>query len=142
MSTRLIATDVKLLYLYWAQTETGVHQSVAQNQGYSNDITVDSGQTVVRQKDTVDLCAIIAKFNCIPMESRDVKMAVQWCLVGVVIKGGTGNGEMRNGNGEMGRRNEEKSRDYSPQLHPVSIDIRVPVMKKLKKCKKVGTEKK
>ena len=81
MSTHLIATDVKLLYLYWAQTETGVHQSVAQNQGYSNDITVNSGQTVVRQKDTVDLCAIIAKFNCIPMESRDVKMAVQWCLV-------------------------------------------------------------
>ena len=75
MSTHLIATDVKLLYLYWAQTETGVHQSVAQNQGYSNDITVDSGQTVVRQKGTVDLCAIIAKFNCIPMESRDAKMA-------------------------------------------------------------------
>ena len=29
-----------------------------------------------RRYDTVDLCAIIAKFNCIPMESRDAKMAV------------------------------------------------------------------
>ena len=26
-----------------------------------------------RRYDTVDLCAIIAKFNCIPMESRDAK---------------------------------------------------------------------
>ena len=31
-----------------------------------------------RRYNTIDLCVIIAKLNCIPMEIRDAKMVVQW----------------------------------------------------------------